>query len=77
MSKDKLLAGLDLRSMAKTARYVRGACPVCGTGLKMDCYGICRNAKELLRVGLHWRVPFIEDCRSGLVASQSQSEEHA
>ena len=21
----------------------------------------CRNAKELLRVGLHWRVPFIED----------------
>ena len=22
--------------------------------------GICRNVEELLRVGLHWRVPFIE-----------------
>ena len=22
---------------------------------------MCRNAKELLRVGLHWHVPFIED----------------
>ena len=77
MSKDKLLVGLDLRSMAITARYVRGACPVCGTGLKIDCHGICCNAKELLHVGLHWHVHFIEDCRSGLVASRSQSEEHA
>ena len=23
--------------------------------------GICHKAKELLRVGLHWCVPFIED----------------
>ena len=22
---------------------------------------VCRNAKELLRVGLHWHVPLIED----------------
>ena len=23
--------------------------------------GCCHNAKELLHVGLHWHVPFIED----------------
>ena len=42
---------------------------------------LCRNAKELLRVGLHWRVPFIGsslgDCTSGLVAGSHNSEEHA
>ena len=26
-----------------------------------NVYTECRNAKGLLRVGLHWRVPVIED----------------
>ena len=29
----------------------------------------CHNAKKLPCVGLHWHVPFIEDCTSTLAAS--------
>ena len=42
-------------------------------------FGACRNVKVLLRVGLHWHVPFIEvlsETTSGLVSGSPDSEEH-
>ena len=62
-----------------TCPFIGLTCHYCIKVTTQNSYGCC-NVKELLRVGLHWCVPFIEvlsETTSGLVAGSDYSEEHA